>query len=152
MSANLIRASGGNLVLANPALALGSGSAFLLRITNAITFSVKGLLYSKAATDNIAGSVTGTTQSANTTRLYAFDINAAGTVSCVAGKEVTNASVGTFGTGIPLPEVATEDKARLGYAKVVTAGSTFVPGTTSFAGISTFYNTLGDVADPALFL
>lgn len=105
-------------------LAEGTNSA-TIKTTSTISFSIAGILYSLAATDNIAVTATGV-QAISTTLLYLVCVNAAGAVLTVVG------------TATDLPAVPS-GYCPIGAFKIVTdASHTFTPGTTdmSAAGIT----------------
>lgn len=106
----------------NGAAGVAEGTnAGTIKTTNAVTFSIDGKAYSKAATDNIAWGTGHAVQAASTTRFYAICISAAGTVSSVQGD-----------AGGVLPDKAA-NTCLLGFVKVVTGASAFTPGTTDLS-------------------
>lgn len=119
----------------NAAAGVAEGTnAGTIKTTNAVTFSIDGRMYAKAATDNIAWGTGHAVQAASTTRYYAVCINAAGTVSTVQGDA---------GGGFPEKAAST---CLLGFAKVVTGASTFTPGTTDLSAA----NITGTYIDVAI--
>lgn len=108
-------------------LAAGT-NAGTVKTANTVPYEISGLMYSLAATDNIALTATGV-QPINTTCIYLLCANAAGTLSTVAGTPV---AVGT--TAAVVPSLPNTSVAPLGYLTVTTGGLyTFVPGTSSLA-------------------
>lgn len=134
--ANLVRSQLLNCNLGYPLLAEGTNAA-TIKTTNATSFRIAGVNYTKAATDNIA--ITATAQQAISTYcLYLVSINASGTVTVTKGTEVaTDTAV--------LPALPA-DSAPLGYFKIATDGATtYTGGTTDngAAGITDTYVDLG---------
>lgn len=133
---NLLRAQVLNCNLGYPLLAEGT-NAGTLKTTNATTFRIAGVNYTKAATDNITMTAA-TQQAVSTYCLYLVSINASGTVAITKGTEVaTDTAV--------LPALPASS-APLGYIKIVTDGSTtFTSGTTDLgaAGITETFVDLG---------
>jgi hypothetical protein len=163
MSDNLQFARGGCISLASAALANGTDAGTVKTVTNPVAFTIDGVFKSKAATDNIAftvsddavygqptnGSFTGAT--GGSTRLYGMFIDAAGAVTFEAGPIVNTAELaaGTAPLHFPAPQ---RNKACLGMVRIaVTAGTTFIPGTTALgaAGVTTTYVNLSVIpAEP----
>ncbi len=127
-----------NRVLAKPTLATGSTTS-RIQVTNSLTdFCIDGVVYRKAAEDNISvGALTALTAT-QACRLR-VEINSAGTVSVVQGPVVT----GARGTA-PTP-LRTASRATLGTVDVAGA---FTFGTTSFAA-ETFLDGDPDLAPAA---
>ena len=153
MSNNLIHQFGGSLCLGRPGWAEGT-NANTIQAAAAFNFAIDGVVYAKSITDNIA--MTPASSQANlTTCLYGIDIDAAGAVTLVKGREVLTADITSGATKAPLPEGPSATKCRVGIMKIVnTSGAAFVVGTTDLgvAGITdTFYNVAGQPANLALF-
>lgn len=91
------------------------------QIANAIDYCIDGVLYAKAAEDDVAFSSGHAEQADGTTRYYLVQIDAAGTLSTVQGEEDGE---------IPDPS---DDNCPVGAIKVVTDGGTFTPGTTDLS-------------------
>ena len=109
-------------------------------------FAIKGVLYHKADTDNIAMTAL-TIQPALYTCLYLVQIDNAGTVSMVKGTQILTANVGL----VPLnyPEL-TADCCPVGIIRIITAsGYTFTSGTTdlSATGITATYEDVFAIPD-----
>ena len=159
---DVINALGG-MCLTKGVLAINAASAATVKTTNALTYGVGGVLYTKAAL--AAQSIAPThrfdgkpvtvadpayVQPINSTVVYVVALNAAGTVAVVqgtyAGQQVTYGSdlskIVTAGGGLPtLPAGYTP----IGAIKVATNGSTtFTPGTTLLdaAGLTVTYSDL----------
>ncbi len=151
----------GNRVLNRAALAIDGTAAQHVQTTNAIEYSVDGVIYNKAALNDQSIAVThgwngvagsGYVQPANTTVFYTLGLNAAGTLCSVQGsysgqKLSSDPTVGVgqavagatwVGDG-SIPDVPSGYTA-FGIVKVTTAGSTFTPGTTALTGLGTFYD------------
>jgi len=109
-----------------------------------IDYSIDGIGYHKADTDNIA--MTALAQQADlTTCLYLVQIDSGGTVSLVKGDEVLTADLTNGKTALhwPRPDAS---KCPIGAIKVATSGTTFTSGTTDLgaAGITdSYYDFLG---------
>lgn len=160
---NLQLSQGGNLCLGKAGLAEGTNAA-TIQIAAAITFTVNGIMYSKAITDNIAiaytapddtynsvanGSFTGGAN--GSVRLYGIFINAGGTVSIKPGPivDVAALAAGEVALQWPAPE---RDKACIGAVRVqLTSGTAFIPGTTDLgaAGVTdTYYDCVAVPGEP----
>lgn len=152
-----IRNAIANAVFSKPILAINAGGAATVKTTNAIDFSVGGIMYSKAALsaqalaadatgqEKISGQTGFHTQQANTTAYLLLVIDAAGNVKCLQGLANGQSQVvvgsATFdlnyfkvpkGDGsIPDPNVGqtTEKYTAFGLIKVATGATTFLPGT-----------------------
>lgn len=147
---NLLRATNNNMCYGYAGLAEGTGAA-TIKTTAAISFSINGVMYTKAITDNIA--MTACAQQAISTYcLYLASIDSAGTVTLTKG---TSAATDTA----TLPATPANNVA-FGYVKVVTdATHTFTSGTTdlSATGITGTYvnlafNTISSEVSSALSL
>lgn len=113
-------------------------NANTIKTTDACSYTIAGVIYEKAATDNIAMDAV-SAQADLTYRLYLVSINAAGTVAITGGTAVaTDTAV--------LPALPA-DSAPLAYFKIATSGATFTSGTTdlSAAGITDTFFDLGVV-------
>jgi len=98
-------------------LVIGSVSAATLKTTNAITYCIDGVVYTKATAAPAFTDVT--VQAASTTKYYLLSIDAAGDFL------ITNGAVGGDIPAVPA------NHAPVGYAKVVTSDAgTFIPATT----------------------
>lgn len=118
------------------ALAEGT-NANTFKTTATVNYSIDGVLYSKAATDNLA--FTAASQQADLTDCaYLVELDSSGTAATVKGTAV--ASGGTI--VVPAPSAAT--KCPIGYIKVALSGSTFTAGSTdlSAAGVTATYFNL----------
>ena len=149
----------GNICKTDAGLAIGTNTG-TIKTTATLTFTVNGVFYAKSATDNISiaytapddtyntvdnGSFTGGTN--GSTRLYGCFINSAGTVSVVPGPIVDSVALAAGTVALEFPP-AQKDKACFGAIKVaLTAGTSFVPGTTGLdaSGVTETYYDLAHV-------
>lgn len=133
---NLLRAQLLNRCVQACGLAEGT-NANTIKTVNAVSFSINGQLYTKAATDNIAMTAAAQ-QAVSTYCLYLVSIDSAGAVTVTKGTSVaTDTAV--------LPALPASS-APLGFFKVVTDGvTTFTSGTTDL-GAAGLTVTFGDLA------
>jgi hypothetical protein len=157
---NLQLSQGGSMAFASGALANGT-NAGSIKTTATVPFTVDGIFYSKAATDNLPftmtvpavssngyatnGSFTG--QTGGSTRLYGVYLDSAGAVTHVPGPicNSTELAAGSCALQFPPPQ---RGKACIGMVRIaVTAGTTFIPGTTALnaAGVTTTYLNLSGI-------
>lgn len=126
----------GNFNLANAVLAEGT-NANTIKTTAATSYVINGLLYSKAATDNIAMTACAV-QADLTSCMYLVTIIADGTVTLTKGTEqITGSGKDLLWPAIPA------NSAVLGAIKVVNSGGTFTSGTTDLGAgtvTDTYYN------------
>ena len=123
----------GNRCQDNPAIALGL-TASKVKTVNAISYTVDGQIFSKAATDDLFVHTDLTVQAADTSKWYALCLDKTGTASIVPG----------LPTRLPkLPSTLT----IIGAIKIVTVGVTFIPATTlnNAAGITVTYFNISAV-------
>lgn len=164
MSDNLSLAQGLTMSLNSGALANGT-TAGTVKTTAAINYIVDGQFYSKAITDNMSiaytgptvyqaptgvGSVNGgfTGGSNGSTRLYALALNTSGALSVVPGPIVDSADLAAGRAPLQFPVITATGQCVIGALRIaVTAGTSFVPGTTSLAaaGVTATYLNLADV-------
>jgi len=98
-------------------LAIGTTKS-KIQTTTIINYCIDGIMYVKAATDDLFVFTDVTVQPISTTRHYLLCLDAAGTASIVTGTATT------------LPD-APAGTCPVGYVKVVTSGAgTFIPATT----------------------
>jgi hypothetical protein len=158
---NLALSQGGNLAFTSGALDAGT-NAGTIKSTATITYTVNGRFASKAATDNVSIAYTGaavysqnavernggfTGQTGGSTRLYNIYLDAAGNFSIEPGKIVNTAELAA---GVAPLEFAGAQRAKacVGALRVaVTAGTTFVPGTTALnaSGVTATFINLSSV-------
>lgn len=134
----------GNFNLANAVLAEGT-NAGTLKTTAATSFNINGLLYSKAATDNITITA-GAVQADLTTCMYLVTIETDGDVVVTKGTEQLTGS----GKDLLWPAIPA-NSAVLGAIKVVTSGATFTAGTTDL-GAGTVTDTYYNYMTPPTFV
>lgn len=131
--------AGQGLTLGNAQLAEGTNAA-TIKTSAAIDYMIGELLYSKAATDNIALTACAV-QAAGKTAIYSLFIDSAGNITTVKGTEQTT------GSGEPLTWAAQPaNSSMIGAIKVVNTTNPFTAGTTdlSAAGVTaTYYNLMG---------
>lgn len=157
---NLALSRGGNFALSSGALAITTDKS-KIKTTATITYVINGEFKSKGAADNIslavteatvyraptgvaAGTGTFTGATGGSTRVYGVYIDGAGNFSVVPGPIVNTAALtaGTAALEFPPEQV---DKACVGAVRVaLTAGTTFIPGTTlqDASGVTTTYLNL----------
>lgn len=150
---------GGSLALASGALANGT-TAGTIKTTVAVPYFIDGIFQTaKAITDNIAftvavpavagngystnGAFTGITGPGNpgSTRLYGVFLDTAGAVSFVPGAVVNSLELAAGTAPLQFPAFQ-RNKACIGFVRIaLTAGTTFIPGTTALnaAGVTTTY-------------
>lgn len=162
---NLALGQGGNIALASGALANGTGAG-TIKTTVIIPFIVDGRYLSKAITDNIAIAFVGAdvysqdavarnggfTGGANgSTRLYGLFLDTAGAVTIVPGAIADTVKLAAGEVSLQYPPIQ-RGKACFGTLRIaVTAGTTFIPGTTALgaAGVTASYENLATVpAEP----
>ena len=113
-------------------------NAATVKTTNAIAYSINGVIYSKAAEDNV--SLSGAVIPDGSSGLFLVAVNAAGTVSFVQSESVVT------GNALYLPD-AVDGTAVIGAIKVATSGADFTPGTTDLSAAevtATFYDLMCD--------
>lgn len=117
-------------------LAEGTNSA-TLKTAYAISYTIDGRMYYKAATDNIAMTAL-SAQADNTYRKYLVEINSSGDVSILAGTAASTAAAAKW------PARSSSGKAVIGGFQIATSGGTFTSGTTDITGgtgvTETFYD------------
>jgi hypothetical protein len=163
MSDNLSNSFGATLALVSGALAAGT-TAGTIKTTVAVPYLLDGQFYSKAITDNIAIAITGgevyqaptgvgsingafTGGTGGATRLYLLCMNAAGAVSVTPGKIVNSADLAAGRVSLDFPD-APYNQCPFGAMRVVvTATTSFIPGTTALgaSGVTTTFLNLGAV-------
>ena len=145
---NLIR--GGNLCLAKAGLAIATTTT-KIKTANAIDYAINGVLYTKAATDNIAMTAADA-QAAGTSCLYLVCIDKDGNVTTVKGDEVSTDDVTSGKSVLTWPQPTSNDVVTIGAVRVDTSASvTFIAGTTALdaAGITdTYYDLFAIPAQP----
>lgn len=138
---NILTLSGSTACLSKAGLAEGTNSATIKILAPngaGVDFTIHGVCYHKADTDNIA--VTAHASQADlTTCLYLVQLDSAGTLSTKKGKEVLTASLAHLDSlQWPLPDT---DKCPIGGYKVKNAsGAVFTNGTTDFSASNVTVN------------
>lgn len=123
----------------NAAALVEGTNANTMEIVNAIDFCIHGVLYSKAATDNIAMTAA-VVQNVSTHCMYLVSIDKAGAVTTTKGAEAPVAD------DIFLPSTPA-DECVIGAFKIVTdATTTFTSGTTDL-GATGITDTFWDLID-----
>lgn len=158
MSDNRSLSQGGCFAHTSGALTAGT-TAGTIKTASAITFTIDGAFKLKAISDNIAISYAGPdvysqnntianggfTGGANgSTRLYGIFLNVSGAVSILPGQIVDNAQFAAGTASLQYPDVP-NGVCTIGVMRVaVTAGTTFIPGTTALAasGVTTSFINL----------
>jgi len=120
----------GTVCLAKAGLTIAT-TVTQIKTASAIDYSIGGVLYTKAATDNIA--VTAAEQADGTTAYYLICIDSSGTVSAVKGDDDGDLPEPTSGT------------CPIGVLKVVVSGGAFTLGTTDLDD-ATVTDTYYDIA------
>lgn len=147
MSSNLQEALGGNVCLANFALTGLSGAATTYS-SSAVSYALDGRAYTKAA---VAGGATPTTDAvsgaamtltANKAAVFAWCLNAAGTVQVIKGPTANWTDTTANSTVVLLPEIP---PTSVLVAYVVIKGGSTVSGTWTFG--SSNWNATGIVID-----
>ena len=139
-----------NMSYVKGVLAINAASAATVKTTNALTYTVDGVQYTKTALSAQAlTAYTGNTfytQPASTTVYYVLGVNAAGTVYCFQGTytgQTQNPLRADFSVGDgSIPDVP-DGVTPFGMIKVVTGATTFLPGTDALDKASvtfTFYD------------
>ena len=121
-------------------------NANTVKTTQAVSYTINGFGYYKAATDNLAFSAGHTALGNNQRCAFFLCLDSAGNLSTIQGDIVTPSPTGDQRKAAEIPNPA--DKAVIGAIVVTTgAAATFTPGATdlSAAGITfTKYNFVGD--------
>lgn len=161
---NLALSQGGSIALGSSVLGSGT-TAGTIKTTVTMPYTIDGVFFSKAITDNIAAAVTVpavmsngyavngsfTGQIGGSTRLYGLYIDGAGNVTLAPGPVVNSAELAGGNAALMFPGNI-RMRAAFGVMRVaVTAGNTFVPGTTALAaaGVTvTFLNLMAFPAEP----
>ena len=136
-----LRALLANCNYSNAGLAIGTTKS-KVKTANAIDYTIDGIFYSKAATDDLFVHTDVTVQAVGTTKLYALCLDASGNASIIAGPvtQTVDGITYTLKAGQLPPIPAT--KCLVGVLKIVTdATHTFTPATTlnDAAGITATY-------------
>lgn len=168
MSDFISPSTGITVALNSGALANGT-TAGTVKTTVAINYLLDGTFYQKAITDNMSiaytgpsvyqaptgvgtvnGSFTGGTGGA--TRLYLLMLDAAGNLSVLPGPIANSADLAAGRVSLQFPDEPINTCVIGALRIALTAGTTFVPGTTSLAaaGVTATYLNLGDTPSTPL--
>lgn len=146
MSLNLNEnARGGNMCFTKVGLAEGT-NANTLKIAAAAAYTIDGVHYAKAITDNIAMTACDL-QAVSTTCLYLCSLDSSGTLTVTKGREVLTAELTADVESLEWPECPA-DECPIGAFKIATSSSvTFTSGTTdlSATGVTDTYYDLATV-------
>lgn len=145
----------GGMVFNKPVLAINAASAATVKTTNAITFSVNGVMYSKAilsaqsiaVTHNSYGNAGGAyVQPSSTTVFYTLALDSSGNVTVTqgsyAGQDLSSLNMGTSARGSGAIPNSPANTTPFGVIKIATgASATFTAGTTALdaAGVTATY-------------
>jgi hypothetical protein len=158
---NLALSQGGSFAFTSGGLAAGSNAGTIQNAAT-ITYTINGEFKSKSATNNVAIAYTGAdvySQNAvelnggftgavgGSTRLYGIYLDGAGTYSIEPGKIVNTAQLAAGVAPLEFPSNQ-RNKACVGAMRiVVTASTTFVPGTTALnaSGVTTSFINLSSI-------
>lgn len=129
LNLKIARLLAGTRAFTSGAIAIGTTKS-KVKTAAIINYCIDGIMYTKAATDDLFVFTDLTVQAANTTKLYALCLDAAGTASIVTG------------TATKLPTIA-DTLCVVGAVKIVCT-ATFTPATTLLdaAGITATYVNL----------
>ncbi len=160
---NLGLSQGACMALASAALAAGT-NAGTIKTAVIVPYVIDGVFYSRAIVDNVSiavnlaapgfgapsnGSFTGAV--GGSTRLYGLYLDAAGAISVVPGPVASTAALAAGQAPLQFPQQI-RGRCFFGALRVaVTAGTTFIPGTTALnaAGVTaTFLNMATLPAEP----
>lgn len=128
MDSTLFGVHGGCMGLSKAGLAEGT-AANTFKTANTFEFTVDGIVYSLAATDNSAFSSGHTALDNNQACLFAVWVDSANTISTTQGNIVDNTDLTNDIDALKMPDVVAS-KALVGLIKVSTAVATFTPGST----------------------
>jgi len=158
---NLSLSQGGNFAFTSGALAAGS-NAGTIQNASTITYTINGEFKSKAGTNNVAISYTGpavysqnavesnggfTGEVGGSTRLYGIYLDGAGAYSIEPGKIVNTVELASGVAPLQFPGTQ-RAKACVGALRIaLTAGTTFVPGTTALnaSGVTASFLNLSSI-------
>ncbi len=122
---------GGCFNLVRAGLAIGDGAKTGPAIVNTITYLIDGVQYTKTGAATVLPLTAAALQPVLTTCLYLIVINAAGTVTSIAGKPVLSSDL-TAGTAVLKWPDLPSDVAPVGAVRITLASTaTFLPGTTA---------------------
>ena len=135
-----LREALGNMCFTAAGLAEGT-NANTIQTAAIANYSIDGVLYTKAITDNIAMTAAAA-QADLTTCMYLVSIDAAGAVTITKGEEASTLAIAAGTAEAKLPDLP-DAQCALGAFKIVLSGGTFTSGTTDLSGTGvtdTFYD------------
>ena len=134
---------------------LAAGTTTTSTITNATTYSIKGLMYLKSAASNATSPTTDAETgaaflplSANQSCLFVYCLDSAGAIKVVQGKIVSGLDVTGKLSAIPFPTIGTAIT-PIGYLKAVagsTLSGTWTFGSSNLSSVTGMTYTFQDVA------
>lgn len=119
----------GNRCYSYATIAIGTTKS-KIKTTSAVSYSIDGVMYTKAATDDLFVFSDVTVQAAGTTKYYALCLDASGTATVISG------------TSTAMPDIPST-RCVIGALKMVCGSASFTPATTLLdaANITaTYYN------------
>ena len=133
---------GGTFQFGKPGLAAGT-NAGTIQNAAATIYSINGVMYAKAITNNIAIGAQ-PLQAADTTAIYLVAADATGAISVYKGIEQLNSDLAAGNKVLQYPDAVPTTVCPLGEFKVVTVGVTFTGGTTALnaAGVTVTFTDL----------
>lgn len=136
-----------NQIFSTAGVAIG-GTTTKVKIATAFNYIAKGILCSKAITDDfwtLSGVV-----SDGYTNVFCFYIDSAGTASSLMGTQITTVTAGYLAPGLLFPPTP-EGKAMVGFVIVSASGGDFTGGSSNVATAGnftvTFVQTIGAMWD-----
>jgi len=123
-------------------------TAGAIEIVNNVDYAINGVMYTKAAADNIAITATAE-QAALTSCLYLITLNAAGTVATVKGTEELTAALSDNRASLVLPKTPA-DVCPIGYFRIDTAAATVFIGNTTDLSATGITDTIVNLASQIL--
>ena len=141
-----------NVCLSAGGLAIGTTTQ-KAKTVNALTYTINGRTYTKAATDDLF-TLSGTTSAARQTCVFWLWLDSSGTAS-VTQSDIKEASTSTSTTArhspgaFEWPDVV--DKCCVGALHVTNGASSFVPGTTALTTVTTYINAGPEMGLPIAY-
>lgn len=131
----------GNRVCNSAKIAIGTTKSKVKTVA-AIDYTIGGILYTLAATDDFFVHTDLTVQPANSTKYYALCVDAAGASVVIAGPNNLTAAISAQTNKDALPKIPAT-ACLVGVLKIVTGAATYTPATTlnDAANVTaTYYN------------
>lgn len=141
MDQNLNGSNGGTMGLSKAGLAEGA-AANTFKTANTFLFTVDGVVYSLAATDNLAFSSGHTALGNNQTSVFAVWVDASNNITTTQGDVVDNSALTADTKALKMPDIV-DAKALVGLIKVKTDVATFTAGSTDLGATNvtdTYYD------------